>query len=245
MAARSLSSLSLVLFVFTLLLFYPFTLVNASLLAVDKNGEIVWKVLSSEDQLALGVGEKSDLEVKEVAGYQATNQTILLKKENEKIVLDVGETRQLDVTNWNSDLIEIEERGSVKKITVLIKDGKFIINQSDVDAKTEYPVSINPKENILALVTSTGSTSLVVLPLEAAEIALRSKYVSKVTNRELEITEADLGVLTYKVSGEKEIKIFNLASLKIPVTTFISTTTGEILSVDQPKWLSILGFLFT
>jgi hypothetical protein len=37
----------------------------------------------------------------------------------------------------------------------------------------------------------------------------------------------------------------NLFELDIPVSTSVSALTGEILSVDQPTWLKVLGFMFS
>ncbi|OGM05390.1 hypothetical protein A2125_02110 [Candidatus Woesebacteria bacterium GWB1_43_5] len=230
---------------FTLLLFYSPAYVDASILVVNKSGEIVWNVLSTSDQLALSIGEKNDIEIREIAGGTGSNQSILLKKENEKMVLNVGDEKQLDVTDWKNDLIEIEERGDVKKLTVLVKDGKFVINQGDIFAKTDFPVRIDPRENELSLITSSGSTALLVFPLEATQTSLRSKFISQITDRNLEIREKDSGILAYSVKGEKAINIFNVVNFNVPVIAFVSTTTGEILSVDQPAWLSILGFLFS
>ncbi len=210
--------------------------VYASLITIDKKGEVVWNVLSFSS---------NDLELKEVAGDSENDQSILLKREDEKIVLNIGEQKKLDVTNWKDNLIEVEERGDVKKLTVMIKDGKFVINQSDIFAHTDYPININPKENELSLVTPSGSIFLTVLPVEATETSLRSRFVTKITDKNIEIKEKDLGVLSYTIRGEKQIKIFNIMDINIPVTTFVSTTTGDIIFVDQPKWLSMLGFLFS
>lgn len=217
---------------------------KASILVVNKEGEVVWNVLSDSDSLALGAAERGELTVREVAGENAAHGLISLKKESNKVVLNYGSKETLDVTNWGSDLVEIEERGKVKKIKIFIRDGRFVIEQAGIQAVTDLPININPKENELSLTTSAGAVFLSVLPLEAAETTLRSRLVSKVDSATLEIKEKDLGVLAYTVKGEKIINILNIIKFNIPVTSFVSTSTGELLAVEQPFWLKLFGFLF-
>jgi hypothetical protein len=239
-----LKKFALLIVVFSLF-FSHYKYANAAIITVNNKGEVIWNVLSSSDELALSTPKKSDLEVREVQGDKDTDKSILLKKEDQKMVMNVGENKKLDITNVSSDVVELEERGNVKKINISTKDGKFVIEEAGVTALTEYPININPKENELSLVTSSGAIFLSVLPMEAAETALRSRFISKLIDKNIEIKEKDLGVLTYSVKGERVLNLLNIASFNIPVTTLVSTTTGEILLVDQPKWLSVIGFLFT
>jgi hypothetical protein len=219
------------------------TNVTASLLTVTPTGEVVWNVLSLEDFTVL-TPEKSELEVKQVAGSTKGESNIYLKQSGGKIVLNVGNESEMDVTNWEKELIELTERGRTKKINISQKEGKFIIEQDNVIAETSLPISINPKENELSVVTDSGAVFLTVLPQEALETALRTKLVTKFSGENILIAEHDIGVPAYNINGEKELKVFNIFDLKIPVVAYISTTTGEVLRVDQPKWLSIVGYLF-
>lgn len=236
------STLSILILILITFLFV--TSASASILVVDKEGEIVWKVLGTQDLASLTTN-KSDIEVKNIKPAGTSDKSILLKKEDGgNISLTVGEENKLDVTNWKEDLLEIEERGEVQKINIAIEDGKFVIEDGEARALTELPINIDAEENKLALVTSSGQVYLSVLPLEALETSLRSKYLSKITEKNLQINEKNLGILTYTVKGEKSIKVFSILNFDIPVTTHVSASTGEIVTVDQPKWLSILGFLF-
>ncbi len=218
--------------------------VSAGLVNINKNGKLTWNVLADQDSLALEVQPKSQLEVKESAGGHTNDSSLLLKKEEEKIVLNVGGQRKLDVTHWSDSVIDLEESDDSKNIKISVVDGKFEIVQSNISAITTYPININPKENELSVVTGSGAVFLSVLPKEAADTALRSRYLTKIVDRNFEMSDQDSGILVYKVRGEKDINLFNLVELKVPVITHVSTTTGEILLVDQPKWLSILGFMF-
>lgn len=238
---------SLFFLVFSLFLFAFARSVSASIVTVDANGKIIFNVLA--DQIALNVPQKSSLEVKDVAtAGSAVNENISIKKDGDKVLLLVGQgssQRSFDVTNQNESLVTLEERGSIKRINITTKDGKFVIEQNGVSGVTDYPINIDPQKDELSVQTSSGAIFLAVLPTEAAESALRSKYISKVTDKNLDISEKQTGILSYAVKGERTIHLFNLINYGVPVTTYISSSTGEILSVDQPTWLRVLGFLFT
>ena len=157
--------------VFSLLLLitllYP-PVANASLVTIDGEGEIILKVLSSQDELALRTPERNPFEVKEVATTSISSEDtlILLSKNDDGIYLNISgdKERSLEVTNWEEDLIEIEERGDVKKLAIAISDGKFTVSQAGITAYTDLPISINAKENELSVGTETGSTYLAISP---------------------------------------------------------------------------------
>jgi hypothetical protein len=225
------------------LFFWSFSFANAALITVDSEGEVIVKVLSSEDQLALSIPERNELEVKDiVTDSQTTDSSISLIKKDGKVLLTVGDNT-LDVTTWDEGLIEIEERSDTKRIEISVEGDNFVVKQDGVSAKTSYPINIKPKENKLSVETSSGEIYLSVFPIEAAESALRSKYVTRLPDREIGITEKDTGVLTYAVDGEREIQMLKFLDYGVPVTVYISASTGEIVSIDQPTWLRILGFL--
>lgn len=220
---------------------------NAAILHVDNEGEVIWNVLSYNNLLALGVNERNELEVKDVADSSVSkNDLISLRKEDDKILLEVdGEDggKEIDVTSLGNDLVEIEERGDVRKVKIGLVDNKFAIEQNGIVATTEFPLKIDPKENTISLQTASGDIFLSILPVEAAETALRSKYISNVSGNNFNITQRDVGVLTYEVGGERVIKIFNIINYGVEVKAYISASTGEVIFVEQPTWLKILGVL--
>jgi len=94
----------------------------ASLLVVKNEGEIVWNVLAEEDNLSLDVPKHSYLEVTKIAQVNPSESSlVVLKRQDGKISLSVDsgdEKKQLDVTNWKEDVIEVEERAEVKKLVI-------------------------------------------------------------------------------------------------------------------------------
>lgn len=220
---------------FVLLFFVASVDVHASLVTVDKTGAVVWKVLG-EESLALSPAQRGNIEVTNSATGEAD---LILKKEGDKVFLN-----NLDVTSWGDSLIEVEERGDIQKIFVSSRDGKFVVEQNGVVAMTDLPINIRPQQNEFSVTGSAGSVFLSVLPLEAAESALRSKFISYVDKTNLELAEKETGILVYQITGEKGFDVFNLFEYKVPVKLAVSASTGEILSVEGPEWFKIFGFLF-
>ncbi len=228
-----------VFFVFLVLFFLFVSSANASLVVVDSVGRVIWKVLSSQDSLALDIAKRGEIEVKEAAGGE-TETNIALKKDGERFFLN-----ELEVTGWKDSLVEIEERGEVKEILIATRGDKFAIEQNGIVALTDSSINIRPKENELSITTDSGATFLSILPVEAAESALRSRFISRIKRKEIYLSKEEVGVLAYRIEGEKVFNFFNLFEYKIPVTAHISASTGEILAVEGPEWFKIFSFLFT
>ena len=219
----------------------------ASLLVVKNEGEIVWNVLAEEDNLSLDVPKHSYLEVTKIAQVNPSESSlVVLKRQDGKISLSVDsgdEKKQLDVTNWKEDVIEVEERAEVKKLVIKIVDEKFRLEQNGISAITEFPVTIDSKSARLSIETSGGQTFLSIFPKEAVDSLLRAKFVNKIPDSNIELIEKDKE-LQYVIAGEKVFDILGLMEYSVPVTTFISASTGEILSIDSPTWFKYIKFLF-
>lgn len=223
---------------FCALFFFPSS-VHAALITVNPDGQVIWNVLAAEDSLALGVADRGDIKVSQSADGTQSGQ-IKLKKVNDKLYLN-----DLDVTDWDNSLVEIEERGSVKKISIGLAGGDFTIEQNGIVARSGYPITVNPRDNELSVTTQSGAVYLSVLPLEAAESALRSKFVNKVDKNGVVLSQEDVGVLAYTIPGQKIINILGVYDYEIPVVAKVSASTGEVLAVDGPSWFKVFGFLFS
>lgn len=225
------------------LLFYFFgtTGAQASIITVDKTGKITVKVLAESSELAI-----KDIKVD---GSEGAGSAISLSKENGKFALNVvsseGE-KTLDVTELGGDLIEIEERPEVKRVNIGLSHGMFTIQQEDIVATTNFPISINPETAKIALLTPSGQKFLSILPRDAFESGLRAKSISKLQEgTNLALVEAGGKELLYQIEGEKTINVFNLLSVDVPVRASISAFSGEVVSLEQPVWLKVLGFMFS
>lgn len=217
--------------------------VNAGLVTIKNTGEVIENVLSLQDGLALVVPQLQDLDVKQEVAKEE-NGSVSLSKDGNAFTLTVGEgveRKTFDITTWNEDLIEVEEREDTEKINIFVHDGKFAIEQGGFTTYTDFPINIDPLKNRISLQTSSGSVYLAIFPIDAAQTVLRSKLVTRATNALL--LEKEVGTLAYEIQGEKEINLFNITKYSVPVKTQVSASTGEILFVDQPVWLKVYNLL--
>lgn len=236
----SLLLLFLTLFVFPL----P---ANAALVDVAEGGEVTLNVLSSVNSLGLNTDTESTLEIKKVPTGGGSGDSVTLSRNGEKISLSVlaGNTlRELDVTSYTDNLVELERKDPAKKIRISLSGANFTIEQGEVVAKTSYPINIDTKENKITLVTSSGKEFLTVLPVEAIESAIRAKVISSFIGGEIKIMEGEGGSLNYSISGKRVVSILNIIDFEFDVETTVSAATGEVVSIDSPTWLRGLAFLF-
>jgi len=224
---------------------------HAALLVVDKDGNIVWNVLASEDQNILPIPKDQTIEVKNVLANGSTPQDaqITLNRDGGRVSLDITSnqgTSQTDVTGYNKDLIEIEAKEDAKRIKIANDGDKFSISQKDITASTVLPIQINSKLNQLLVTTPAGSQLIAVLPYDALAGVLRANVINDFsTAGKMEIIAGGSGELQYSIEGLKKLNILNLFELPVKITTFVSPTTGEIIKTDEPVYARLLGFLFS
>ena len=220
----------------------------ASIISVKENGEITWNVLSDQDSSDADVQTHSYIEVKRVGDDAVDPRTsIELSKAGNKVSLSVfkdNEKRQIDITNSNGNLIEIEERPETQKINIGIRDDKFSLQQRGIIALTDYPIKIDSQTANLTVGTDSGDRYLSILPYQAVQGVLRSKLISRVDENRLEIIEVDRE-LQYSFSGEKVFDIFGFFEYKIPVSIKVSASTGETVSIEGPTWYKVIGFFLS
>jgi hypothetical protein len=224
---------------------YPFG-VDAALVNIDKEGGFVVNVLSIVQVDESDLSTTEGLEVKRLVNRESrTNSRIALTNDNGNIELTVEDEsgkKVLDVTSYPDDVLEIEERPKVQRMLIRVDGAKFILDHEGVVVATEYNLNIDPKTATLSVNTPTGHKFLVVLPKSAIDGVIRAKILSEVD--EVNLREADSGILSYDIRGHKTVNILNLLDYKTQVGALVSVSTGEIISIDQPKWLQMLGFLF-
>ena len=220
----------------------------ASLIVIDNTGEVIWNVLSEEDSLALDIPRHSSIEVKKAAETTPPSSSVVsLERTDGKVSLLVSsdnETRELDVTGWRNNLVEIEERAEVQKLTIGIRDDKFTLSQKGVTAETTYPVSVDSERAQISLETPSGAKFISVFPIEAVESALRTNLMNRITEPKIEVFEKEQE-LQYSIQGEKVFSFFKTYDYSIPVTLFVSASTGEVLDLEAPGWFKYISFLFT
>ncbi len=233
-------------FFLSIIFFISFSDANASLLVLQKSGEVKVNVLSATSESQIDIQKPSSLDVNQVADSSLAGDSVITLnmtggKANLKVATD-SDTKELDVTDWKEDIVEIEERPETQKVRIQLIDGKFFLKQKGISATTDQPITIDSKSAELSVKTDSGDKFLSVLPYDAVQSILKTKVINEVSNK-IEILEEN-GNLAYKIDGQKVINFFNVYSYQIPVSGYVSTSTGEILKVDSPTIYKYITFLF-
>lgn len=231
-----------------LVYFFGFLFVNdaqAAYVVVAKDGNIVVNVLSDE-AIALEIPERN-FEITDAAGTaNISDATVSVTREGEEIKLVINnakEKKELNITDENISLIEIEERSQVKRLSLGVNDGKFTLKEGGLLVTTEYPVKVDSKTAKISVATETGDRYISILPSEAIEGPLKAKVISSVgLGGQIELTEEGSDLI-YTIPGQKDINVFNLFTYGVPVTSKVSASNGEILATDPP-WFMVFNFLF-
>lgn len=220
------------------------SVISASLVTIQPNGNTVWNVLGAETD-----GEK--IQVKKVAMIQNGQlpDTVQVQKEGDEIQVKMqkdGKTQVANATDYKDTLVEIEARDDTRKVKILAKDGKFILQESGLDAVTEYPVEIDATEAKIGVKAPSGLRYLEVLPYEAFQTLVKGRALDDIESGDTAVvlTENDAGELHYVIKGEKELDL-KVYKVNVPVTATISATTGKLLTVDAPIWFKVVGFFIS
>jgi len=228
-------------------LFFPVG-ASAKLLSIQEDGEIVWSVLSSGVDVDLEIPKASNIEVTEAANsIPSKDAKISLHREGDKIsmVVNAGTfERELDVTDWEESVIEIEERPELRQVAINVVDGRFAIKQRNIIALTEFPISIDSKTAKLSVTTESGDRLVSVLPYNAVESLVRTRIITRIAEGGVDLIEKERE-LTYKVNGEKLLNLFNVYEYPVLMSIAVSASTGEIVKIDAPIWYKAISFLFT
>ncbi|OGM12818.1 hypothetical protein A3A76_01000 [Candidatus Woesebacteria bacterium RIFCSPLOWO2_01_FULL_39_23] len=215
---------------------------SAAFITITKEGSTLVNVLAVEtDGGSLKI-------VNEDSGAKFDNAKVSLSKENGKMLLSVLSAtggKEFDVSGVTDEILQIEERPTVERLSISVVNGAFSLNQGDIKAVTDYQIEIDPKNAKLALATPTGYKFLSILPRQAVTSLIRSGVATMHSKGdEVRISEDEDGNLYYLVQAEKVIPILNVYDYTFPVEAKVSAVGGEILSIEKPSWMRLLGFLF-
>ncbi len=215
--------------------------VSASLLSISKDGKMNLKVLGEQTDA------KVDITKVAVANTNSSDKVFFTRNDggvNMKIVTSSGE-ENLEVTDFGEDLVEIAERPNTQKMTIGVEGGVYTLTQGDIKVVVNHDISIDPQTARLSLTTPQGIRYISIFPQEATGLLTRSKTLSQVKpDSEIVISEDLNGSLNYEIKGTKELNVLNIITLPVDVTGYVSTSTGDIVSVDQPVWLPVADYLF-
>ncbi len=191
-----------------------------ALITITPNGKIVQRVLGD-----------STFEVKKIA---------------ENITFSDGkiELNNANTTNSKEDLVEVEARANTNDLKIGSSQNKFTIEENNVIAVTDFPITIDAAKNTLSVTTKTGTRLLTILPYEATVSLTRAKLIDNLKGNQIDLSENPNGSLEYLINGNKNINLFNIATITANVNSTVSATTGEVLKIDEPQWLKLFGFIW-
>lgn len=237
---------SCALFIFFIALFFSFgETAKAAFIKVGTEGGLLWQVLGEKDE--------SEAQLKVGTTDKGQGVELRLKTKDGKTSLRIagpsGET-EMDVSEIEGDLLEIEERQEDSSIKVRLRGDKFEIRQKGVGALTNFPLGLNTDTNELTVATPSGTKVVSVLPAVALERILSLNIIDSLTSssdskeEKLIELEEENGKLLFKIKGTKDIKFLGLFPLTIPVEAKVSAETGEVVSAEEPAFVRFFGFLF-
>ncbi len=223
----------LIFTVFITLLLFSAQYSFAAMLTFSLGGEVYWNVL--------GINEDS-LEVKKIADNLniGAGNIVSLVNDNGKVLLSYGE-KQMDITGYGENIVEIEQKEPPNSLFIKSSEDGFSLIQRGIEVSTTFPIKVNTPRNRLSVETATGEHYLTILPYDAVNLVLKTNIISNLTDALL--VEKEQGGLIYEVNGYKEIVLFNIFLIQIPIKAEISVATGSVVKVEQPLWYSIMDFM--
>ncbi len=175
--------------------------------------------------------------------------TLSIIKEGEKSLLTVqtgAGTKEQDVTKLTDSIVEIEQDQGSKTIKIGKVDSNFGISQSGITALTSYPIHIDAASKTISVATNSGERIIAVMPDDALETLVRANIVNTISqDGQVVLGENENGELTYSIPAERNVNLFNIHTIAVPVNTTVSATSGKVLKIDEPQWLKVFGFLFS
>lgn len=151
---------------------------------------------------------------------------------------------------------EIENELENEGIKIATNSVKPIFSSNDIAAQTDFPLSIDVETKKLMVTTPAGEKTVTILPDEAVQNLLSTKFINKVeqtTNPDLidqfgvlnGITKLEIrkDKVVYRVKGIKVRKLFGFIPLDTSKTIFISVDTGNIVAQEESILTKIIETL--
>ncbi len=212
---------------------------QAAMLTFTKNGEVYWNVLGLEDSTL----EVTKVVEKFVSGMPST---VILSNDQGTVRLSYGDRgeREVDISGYNEDIVEIEGKESAKKLFIRATDNGFSIREKAITANTSFPIKINSPQNKIAVTTPSGERFLSVSPFDAVNQIVRTNIISAFAGEAtIDLVEKSEGEIAYVIIGKKDIQLFNIFMIEVPITAEVSALSGNVIDVVSPLWYSVVDFL--
>ncbi|KKU03988.1 MAG: hypothetical protein UX88_C0011G0014 [Candidatus Woesebacteria bacterium GW2011_GWC2_47_16] len=163
---------------------------------------------------------------------------------------DIDEVDELEdeVEDEDEDELEEEEELEVEsgtetaKIKIKVKkvNNRFVFMTREIEAETDFPLSVNPQTNELVVTTPAGEKVVTILPDQAVTNMLANNVFDRQEN--VNIVFEDETVI-YRISGARDERLFGLFRIALPTTAVVSADTGQLIAQEQPFLFRFLDLL--
>ncbi len=141
------------------------------------------------------------------------------------------------------DMVEVVARENINDLKIGNNGNEFTIEENGIIANTIFPITIDPIKDELTVKTNSGLRLINILPFEATESLVKGKFIDSINGNTISLNENSDGLLQYSIKGTRNINLFNFAKISADVTCTVSASNGEILKIDEPQWLRLLGVI--
>lgn len=205
--------------------------------------------------------EKKTLEIKEKIEKKEVSE--IKKEPQEKLIMKKDDIQEVQIER-DKDSLQIkatDKKGEIRKqeqkefelkngdeeIKISTEDGKTSFKMksrnSEVEIKTDSPLSVNPITKELVVKTPAGERSVAVLPDKAAEVISKLGVIddsSKAANMKLEVED---NKLVYKLAGTKQKKLFGFLPITLQREAVVSAETGNVIKTNESVLTTLLSFI--
>ena len=163
--------------------------------------------------------------------------------EDEAEVENEVEDEDEDLAEEEEEL-EVESGSEAAKVKIKIKvkrvENRFVFMTREIEAETDFPLSVNPTTNELVVTTPSGERVVTILPDQAVANMLANNIFNRQRNVNIVFEN---GTVIYRISGDRDEKLLGIFNVVIPTTAVVSADTGQLVTQEQPFLFRFLDLL--
>ena len=138
--------------------------------------------------------------------------------------------------------LEVESGSEAAKIKIKVKkvNNRFVFMTREIEAETNFPLSVNPETRELTVTTPAGEKVVTILPDQAVANMLANNIFDRQQNVNIVFEN---GTVIYRISGARDEKLFGIFGVIIPTTAVVSANTGQLVTQEQTFLFRFLDLL--
>lgn len=218
----------------------------------DENNSL--RVRQNNEQLDIRLSETERIRTETKDGRTRIDITsggvkTRLEYRDDRVIIKAEMEDGVEVELTDDTIFKIEQRLGLSGIKIATGSGEsFLLNQNDIAAITNFPLSIDLATNTLSVNTPAGLRTLTVLPEEAAQSLIAASIFTRLSpstlvdqisetqpttiSQVITLTQQD-DVPVYEINGLLDQRLLGIIPVAIPKTVVVSVETGEVLNTSQ------------